>query len=176
MSSVDRTASGREAKGSGSLKATLKIDGAREVLAMFNGLPKETSEALRVESGLIGNWLAGKVKQAAPHSYNHQAVLIAKTVKVSKDRVPVLSVGGGLKVAKGSKRARSQSASAIVFATEFGLNPHHNGPHGFQVHRGAQSYFFLDVIDANATEVAKMWKDAVGKVLLAANNATPGVE
>lgn len=148
------------------LKVTVKIDGASEVLKMFNGLSKETNDALRTEAGAIGTWLVTKVMQAAQRSPNPQARRLASTVTSTRDRVIALKAGGTKAVFEGSSHAGSRKASAALFATEFGLNPSkRGGPHGFQRHLGAHSYWFLSTVDANAPQVAKMWFAAVDKVM-----------
>lgn len=156
----------------GAFKASIKVEGAREVLAMLKGLDPTMQDLLRTESGVVGQVLIGDLKVSAGRSRNPQAKLLEQTLKVTKDRVPKVQAGGPMIVAKGSKKAGSKKAAAIVLATEFGVG---TGTHGFQPHRGRSGYWFLPTVDSDAEKVAQLWRDAVGKVLLAANDATPGV-
>lgn len=167
------------ASGNGSFRASIKVEGAKEVLAMFKDLPKEASDALRNASLPIGNELAGAIKAAAPHSRNPQAALLAQSVVVKRDRVPKVQAGGSFAPTRKNEKkvGKDKTAEAILFATEFGLQKAKG--HGFQRrvkdNHGAKSYWFLAAVDADSDKVAQMWRDAVGQVLLAANNVTPGV-
>jgi hypothetical protein len=144
---------------------------------MLSGLPKEMQDAVRTQALTISTWLAAAIQQSARKSLNPQAKRLASTVKANRDRVVSVSAGGSKRVFEGSSRGGSQAASAALFATEFGLNPgKRGGPHGFQRHVGANSYWFIATVDANAPKAAAEWQAMVNKIVAEANNSTPGVE
>lgn len=164
------------------LKTTIKISGFNEVRAMFVGLDAEFQDMIKAESLVIGNFLAGRIKTGLQRSHNPQAALFIPTIKVGGGKVPNVSIGKGALAARQNRKrvGRATDPRAILFATEFGLNPVHGhgrgiGAHGFGKHTGRDGYAFFPAIDAAAPSVAQMWKDAVGRTLVAANNATQNV-
>lgn len=92
----------------------VKIEGVKETLAKFKGLPKEASDQLRTESQHLAGDLADVIKANAG-SEGRQWGILASTVKARKDRVPVVTAGGNTKIGRNRK-----PAYRLLFGAEFG--------------------------------------------------------
>lgn len=132
--------------------------GVRETLAAFNALPKEASAELRVAAQDLANLLAVKARAAAT-AEGSQAALIAETVKPGRDRVPVVQAGGSKRV--GSRR---KPAYALLFGAEFGSNRYSQFP---RAHQGSKGIWFFPTIEANASAIARRWREAADNILTA---------
>lgn len=137
---------------------SVRIEGVRETLKAFNGLPKEASEQLRDAAGDLARLLATDAKGAALRE-GSQAALVADTVKAGRDRVPVVTAGGAKRV--GSRRA---PAWKLLFGAEFGSNRYAQFP---RRHTGTTGIWFFPTIEANAAPIARRWQQAADAVLLA---------
>lgn len=140
------------------LVVSLKIDGVRETLAAFRGMPKEANNALRDAANDIARDLAVDAK-AAGVAEGSQAALVAGTVRVVRDRVPVLQAGG-------TKRLGSRKAPAwkLLFGSEFGSNRFTQFPH---THQGTDGLWFFPTIEDNAASISRRWNAAADEVIAA---------
>jgi len=138
-----------------SLVITLRLEGAREVLAAFRAMPKDASTELRAASLKLAQSLAPKVA-AAGRTEGKQAALLAKTVRAQRDRVPVIVVGGTRRL--GSNR---KPAFKLLFGSEFGANFYRQ----FRPHLGAGSYWIFKTVDDNQATISKEWNKAADTVI-----------
>lgn len=136
--------------GKTSLTLTVRIDGAREVLAGFNRLPKDANRELRDRAQKIAVRLAGDV-QAAGRVEGRQAMILAATVKARRDRVPVVTVGGTTRIGRHAKPAWK-----LLFGSEFGSNRLAQ----YKPHLGRGSYWIFSTVDAKQAEIAREWAEA----------------
>ena len=81
------------------------VDGLNDVLRAFRKLPKEASQELRKASGNIAErYMVPAWKDAAYFAGPWNQVLM-DSVKVRRDRVPAVSIGGNKKVLSGGGTA-----------------------------------------------------------------------
>jgi hypothetical protein len=130
------------------LTITIKVEGARETLGAFRHLPREASEALRRETLVLAQDLAGNVAAAA-RADGPQTALMAPTVRALRDRVPAISAGGSSRVG-----SRHKPAYKIVFGSEFGATVHHQ----FRPHLGRGSYWLFRTVEEHQAQIALAWQ------------------
>jgi len=143
-----------------SLVITLRLEGAREVLAAFRAMPKDASTELRAASLRLAQSLAVKVA-AAGRAEGRQAALLAKTVKAKRDRVPVIEVGGTRRLGSNKK-----PAFKLLFGSEFGASQ--TGRYGlrqFKPHLGRGSYWIFKTVGDNQAEISREWNEAADEVV-----------
>lgn len=142
------------------LVVNVKIDGLRETLAAFRALPKDASAEMRDEAGKIAADMAGWISSAA-RSDSRQSALVADTVKVRRDRVPVVEIGGTAKVGTGTGRNKAR-AYQILFGANFGSR-------SFRQFRGwagkGNDYFVFTNIEAHEHEIETRYLDAADRVI-----------
>jgi len=138
----------------------IEILGAREILRAFRELPAEASDQLREESGQIARKLADDI-EAAARAEGRQAALMAATVKVRRDRVPVVQAGGAKRV--GRNRV---PAADLLYASEFGSNLRQ-----FRPHLKGDSYWFYDTVERQDSAILAQWLEAVDAILNAFERA-----
>ena len=82
------------------------VDGLNEVLRAFKALPKEASAELRTASMQIAErHMAPAWRNAALYYAGPWGEVIADSVKVKRDRVPAVQIGGNRKVLSGGGTA-----------------------------------------------------------------------
>jgi hypothetical protein len=82
------------------------VDGLNEVLRAFKALPKEASAELRTASMKIAErHMAPAWRNAALYYAGPWGEVIADSVKVKRDRVPAVQIGGNRKVLSGGGTA-----------------------------------------------------------------------
>lgn len=143
------------------LTVHLRIDGARETLRAFNRLPKQANDSLRTRSMELATSLAGKVKSAGV-AEGRQARIVAATVAVRRDRVPIIVAGGSKRI--GRHRA---PAYALLFGSEFGMNKRsgwyalprfEDSPaRQYKPHRGRQGRWIFPTADEAQPEISAAW-------------------
>lgn len=141
------------------LTVNVRIDGLRETLRAYNRLPKAASDALRDQSLELARAFARKAQMAATADEAPQSRLLVPTIRATRDRVPVVQVGGTKRV--GRNRA---PAWAVLFGAEFGSN---RFPQFGRVHSGRRGYWFFPLVEENADDIAKAWRKAADDILRA---------
>lgn len=142
------------------LRIDMRVDGARETLEAFRGLPKEASEQLRVASLRLAELLAQRVA-AAGQSEGRQAALLVSTVKPRRDRIPSISVGGTRAVGHPWPKRGRAKAFELLFGSEFGSS----SGHGFKPHRGQRGYWIWPTIEANQAAISQEWLAAADAII-----------
>lgn len=135
----------------------VKIDGVVETLQAFRDLPKQANDRLRERSAELASTLGLEVKAAARTDRSPQAALVAQTVRVRRDRVPVL-VAGGTK-ALGVNRA---PAYKLLFGSEFGSVQYRQFD---KAHRGNQGSWFFPVVEREAAQISAAWNAAADEII-----------
>lgn len=143
--------------GKTSLTMNVNIDGVRETLAKLKGLDKAASDALRDHSDKLAGFLARQVQGRARGDRSPQAKRVAGTVRVMRDRVPVLQAGGTTRVA--SSRA---PAYKLLFGSEFGSNVLKQFR---KSHRGTQGSWFFGTAEDYSSEISQAWNEAADEVV-----------
>jgi hypothetical protein len=139
------------------LTITVQIDGATETLKAFRELPRQATDRLRDAAVELAGDLLPAVKSAARSDRSPQAALVATTVKVRRDRIPVLVAGGTKRL--GVNRA---PAYKLLFGSEFGstrLDQFH------KFHQGQEGSWFFPVIEAEAARISAAWTDAADAII-----------
>jgi hypothetical protein len=78
------------------------VDGLNDVLRAFKALPKEASNELRQSSNKIAaDYMVPAWQNAALYYAGPWGQVIADSVKVKRDRVPAVSIGGNRKAFSG---------------------------------------------------------------------------
>lgn len=147
------------------LTVKVRIDGAREMLASFKGLPKEASAELRVASLELSTLLAAKAKANAA-AQGRQAALLAATVRPARDRVPAVVAGGARAIGHPWPKRGRGKAFELLFGSEFGGHGH-----GFLPHRGRNSYWFFRAVDEDEREIGDAWTEAAERIRAKFNDA-----
>lgn len=137
------------------ITVTVRITGVRETLKAFRAMPKEASDELRAASGVIAAFMAATARARGTAS-SARSALVAQTVKVGRDRVPVVTVGGSSRL--GSRQA---PAWRLLFGDEFGANTHRQ----FRPHRGTKGYWFFSSIEGEESRIDREWNDAVDVII-----------
>lgn len=142
------------------LVVNVKIDGLRETLRAFRDLPKDASDELRDEAGKIAADMAGWISHAATAD-SRQSALVAGTVKVRRDRVPVVEIGGAARVGTGSGKQKGR-AYQILFGANFGARSFPQ----FRSWAGVgQDYFVFTQIEAHEREIEDRYLDAADRII-----------
>ena len=82
------------------------VEGLNDVLRAFKALPKEASAELRTSSMQIADrYMAPAWRNAALYYAGPWGQVIADSVKVKRDRVPAVTIGGNRKVLSGGGSA-----------------------------------------------------------------------
>lgn len=142
--------------------ASVELDGLTETLKAVQGLsadlerPAANSE-LRGAAGVCAGGLARKLAAAAASSGVPVAPRVARSIRVKRDRIPVVSIGGPRKVG-----ARGAPAGRLVWGSEHG--PKSDVNH-FGVAPGPGYWIRPTVAAFRADEAVAEYKRAVYAVL-----------
>jgi hypothetical protein len=142
---------------------TVRIEGLDATLKAFNRLDKDAKNAARDEAKKIAELLAGRIRSAAPPGKRYQN--IATTVRASRDRVPVVYVGG-----RANPRVSGGGGPReLIIGMEFGADQ--NGPNAWRFPprtpkqgRGNAGYWIYPTLRANQAEVVSLWAAAIDRV------------
>jgi hypothetical protein len=140
------------------LAIDIKIEGLRETLKAFRDLPKDASAELRTAAGKIAEDMAGWIKSAAALD-SPQSALMVPTVKVARDRVPAVTIGGARRV--GSSRAQ---AYKILLGANFGAR---SFPQFREWAGKGNDFFVFRNIEAHSAEIEERYLDAADRIIRA---------
>ncbi|PWW50267.1 hypothetical protein [Actinokineospora spheciospongiae] len=157
--------------GKTTLTLKVEIEGLRETLARFRGLPKDAANELRAASLKLADLVAAKARLAAT-SDSPQAALLAPTVKPVRDRVPAVQVGGARRVGR-----NKAPAWQLLFISEFGANARSGWYAGARYarstsqqhrpHNGTVGYWFFPLVESESAMIGREWTAAADRVLAA---------
>jgi hypothetical protein len=91
------------------------FDTLKAVQSLQADLRKQANAELRAAARECASQLAAELRVAAASSPTPQAQLVARTIKVKSDRIPVVSIGGTRKVGR-----YGAPAGALVWGSERG--------------------------------------------------------
>lgn len=145
----------------------------------FKTMPKDAQDVLRAETKKLVGVLAEEMKRKAALAPNPaQAMLLARSIKANKDRVPSITVGGARKIpVKRKKTAGSPQPmqSDFLFGAEFGVRD--GGPGTFKqggrkfahysgrMGRGSRGYFIFPTLRKNQEKIRRDYLETVYKLL-----------
>lgn len=137
------------------LTVKISIDGVRPTLAALSTLPKAANDELKDASGELAGELAVKAR-AGGAAEGRQAAIVAATVKVRRDRLPVVQAGGSALIGRNRKPAYK-----LLFGSEFGAVVLRQ----YKPHIGRGSYWFFKTIEDNQAAIGRAWTEAADKII-----------
>jgi hypothetical protein len=146
------------------ITVTLTITGLRQTLAAFRDLPKEAATQLRDASARIADHVAAAAKAAGSAS-SPRSRLVAQTVRVVRDRVPAVQVGGTKQVGH-----RKTPVWKLLFGDEFGASTYPQ----FRPHRGREGYWFFPTVEAEQPTIDREWNKAADDIVRWFSSAREG--
>lgn len=140
-----------------SFTIAVQVTGMRETLAALRALGPDADKAIREHAGLLATKLRGSIDRAAKGARSPQARLVVQTLKIKKDRLPVLEVGG-------TKRLGRNKAPAwtLLFGAELGSNQHRQF---HQKHTGRVGTWFFPTVEREQAEIVREWEEAADDVI-----------
>lgn len=141
---------------------SVEVDGLLETLkavqALEADLRKETNAELRQAAGVCATGLVSKLQRAAVTCGVPVAPLVARSIRVKSDRLPVVSIGGSRRVGRGGA-----PAGVLLWGSE-------QGPKGdvnrFAVETNLAGYWIAPTVAAFARdEAVTAYKRAVYELL-----------
>jgi guanyl-specific ribonuclease Sa len=149
------------------------------LFAAFKTMPKEAQDVLRKETQKLVGVLAEEMKTRAATAPNpQQAMLLARSIKANKDRVPSITVGGARKVPVKRKKTPGSpqpTNSDFLFGAEFGVRQ--GGPGSFKqggrkfaaysgrMGKGSRGYFIFPTLRKNQEKIRRDYLETVYKLL-----------
>ena len=122
---------------------SVEIDGLTDTLKAFRGLEsdlrKEANSELRAAATECATGLARDLVSAAASSGVPVAPRVATSIKVKRDRIPVVSIGGSKRVGTGKRGA----AAALVWGSEHGPK---GDPNRFAVAPNSGGYWIAPTV------------------------------
>lgn len=140
-----------------SFTVSVQVEGMRETLDALKALPKEANAAIRDASKELAQSLATKIKLAAGRDRSPQARLVASTLKVKRDRVPVIEVGGTKRIGR-----HRVEAHELLFGAEFGS---HRFKQFHKRHTGTTGSWFFPTVEREQAEIIAAWDQAADEIV-----------
>lgn len=140
-----------------SFTISVQVEGMGDTLRAFRDLPKDASDELRTASMEIAESLAVKIRTAAGSDRSPQARLVAATLKVKRDRVPVLEVGGTKRIGR-----NKVPANRLMFGAEFGSNRFRQF---HKRHTGTTGSWFYGTVEREQAEIGRQWLEAADRII-----------
>lgn len=148
------------------VKGFTTIEGLNAALRL---LPKEASSKLRDASVEIAAGIASEASGRAT-SVGGVAALVAPSIRATRDRIPVVKMGGsaGLPTAgNGWARSRGgarQTIGDVIWGAEFGGGARPSTLQ-FQPHKGRVGYFLWPTVRDRNQDIHERYSDALLKAL-----------
>ncbi|NBW22518.1 MAG: hypothetical protein EBR82_82685 [Caulobacteraceae bacterium] len=151
------------------LANTVQVKDLYETLRKFDRASYEFSKELRKVAYTIAKDLSTQVRiEAGTVSRATQAIQVAKGLRASNDRFPLIKLRGNesfvSKSRPNSKRKKKVTRADVFFGAEFGggLTPKTKQ---FLRHRGQSGYFFWPTVRKRKNEIAKEYLEGIDKVV-----------
>jgi hypothetical protein len=132
----------------------MEIDGLTSTLRAFNTYGKDASAQLRDASGKIAKATAEQATQRGA-GIGRQAALAAASLRVARDRVPALQMGGAKKAGR-----RGVPVGVLIYGAEFGGRGRPTTQQ-FLPHRGRDGYFLFPTIRARGLDDTALYLRAL---------------
>jgi hypothetical protein len=149
------------------VKIEIKDSDILDILRTFKKMDKIASEDLRKVAGELSQEIATAIQGAAANAEAlggnaRQATAIASTIKVNRDRVPSISIGGSKAVT-----SSGAPAGAILFGAEFGSRKYKQFPRRRPKDpgtKGNQGYFIFPTLKYMQPRIKQKCVDGVDKI------------
>jgi len=161
------------------VKLELDEDDYRTLMAAFRTMPKEAQDELRIVNKRMTSNLVQKMVSAAAYAPNpRQALIVARSMKANKDRVPSITIGGARK-APVKRRATANNPKPtygeLLFGTEFGAvqpgpNTFPQGGRKFPAYSGrfksgSRGYFIFPTLRKAQPQIRRDFLYTVDKII-----------
>lgn len=137
------------------------------ILRTFKVMDKMASDDLRLVAQDIANEIKDAVISRASFAQDingkdisRQAIAVAKSITVERDRIPKIKIGGSSVVTSSGARA-----GTLVFGVEFGSYNKKNLPaRSLKVGSGNSGYFIFPTLKIMQKTISDKWVAGVGKI------------
>lgn len=138
-----------------------EVQGLRDAFKAFNTLDDETQKQVRAAVLSIAELMASQIRSAARSFPDRRYQILAESVKVKKDRVPIVIVGG-----RQTPRASGGAGpNQLLFGMEFGAESERNAwrfpPRSPVLNAGNEGYWIFPTARRQQPEVLTLWADAL---------------
>jgi hypothetical protein len=143
----------------------IEIEGAGQTLRALNALGKDANKAARDSSVKIAELMAGYIRTAGQIRPDKRDKYLASTVRVNRDRLPSVSIGGRAnpKVSGGGTPAN------LVYGMEFGASKPANAwrfpARTPRLGRGNAGYWIYPTARRIQPEIVGLWYAAIDTIL-----------
>jgi hypothetical protein len=149
------------------IKLEIKDADIFAILRTFKNMDKIASEDLRTVARELSEEIADAIKGAAANAdalggNPRQAIAIASTIKVNRDRVPSISIGGSRSVTSSGAKA-----GEILFGAEFGSRQYKQFPRRRPKDpgsKGNQGYFIFPTLKYMQPRIKDKWVAGVDRI------------
>jgi hypothetical protein len=137
--------------------ALVAVEGLNETLRVLRSLPKEAQAEIRDAAGKIAALQAARISAGAGHSA--QSKHVAASIRVRRDRIPSIAIGGNAKapVARHSGR-QLPTMGQLLFGSEFGAANNWRFP------PSSDSYWLFQGLKAVHPVVVATWAASVDQI------------
>ena len=133
----------------------------------LRSLPKEATDELRTASGEIAQFVVEDAQAGAMH-VGGVARLVAPSIKVGRDRVPAVKMGGSTRLpvtsTRRSRKGSRQTVGDIWAGSEFGGGARAT-THQFKPHRGKVGYFLWPAVRQDSDRIQRTYSEALDDAL-----------
>ncbi len=143
-------------RGAATAQGFLEIEGLADAIKLLKTFDKTMNQEAREASQRIAQRESERITAAARRS-SPQSALVASSVRVRRDRMPAIAVGGGKKVAVSGPRKSRPSAGDLFFGAEFGAMAYKQ----FRIHRGREGYWFWPTLRDDGPWMGQQWIGAL---------------
>ena len=126
--------------------ATIDVQGHQETVRAFRRYARSVdhgSSDLRAAAGRTAAGLAGRIQTALTSDGDPRSPVLALTVRVKRDTVPAVTMGGSRKLFSAGTQQNIIPAGRVLFGTEFGA---HSKIGGYRSHSGRVGYAIFPTI------------------------------
>lgn len=143
------------------MKTTSQYNTVKGLNKALRSLPKEATVQLREASRDIATFVADEARDRAVR-VGGVAVYVAPTIRSTRDRVPVVRMGGTNKLPSNTRNRLGgrQTVGDVAFGAEFGGRGRPTTQQ-FQPHRGTQGYFLWPTIRARSDDIQERYSEAL---------------
>lgn len=127
---------------------------------VFRALPKDMSAGLRDASQEIAKDVASQAQARGAGVSKLYARYVAPTIKASRDRVPVVKMGGTKRIRKGDR----QSVGDVIWGAEFGGRGRSTTMQ-FLPHLGTTGYALWPTVRELQPDIGERYSDALLGIL-----------
>ena len=143
------------------IKVGLEVEGLRDAIKAFNKLDKETQNQVRDAVVKIAQNMANQIASTGKSLRDPRYGLLASSVRASRDRVPVVYIGGRVN----PKASGGGGPNQLLFGMEFGAESRRNSwrfpPRSEPLRGGNEGYWIFPTARRQQPEVLEAWQEAL---------------